>query len=397
MGTECAMSKEVQELCCRPMRVAFISLVNHSMNSPGVVDMANKLSSVGCEVTVFSLPESCEGGWGSGINFRQLSGCNQPKLLRYMKWAVQILSSARHKWDLLVGVNEPGAVLAYALAGCGCARAYIPWARELAELREIGLLRKLLLRRVYGTPWIDVCSERAEYRARALGVNCEPVVILNAPCRAHAGHVRRFPSNDAAVLRLLYTGMVSPRVLLEHAFRGIANAHTNVHFRIVGPYRPEYRASLEELGYQLGVAEKIEFVGRIKRDALEGEYANADVGVVFYGNDEHTITNERLCAPNKFFEYISRGIPVICSDNSTLSGWIAVSRAGVFVETSDWRSVAQGLDQLSNNLADYSRNAIAQHVSSWNFETQLSLAFSKLREMDPTLARVATLINDQGS
>lgn len=71
-------------------------------------------------------------------------------------------------------------------------------------------------------------------------------------------------------------------------------------------------SSLRRLASRCGVADRVFFRGWCEQEELLRIVAGADLGVIPYAGGD--LLNNRLCTPNKLFEYIVCGVPIAASD-----------------------------------------------------------------------------------
>ncbi len=161
---------------------------------------------------------------------------------------------------------------------------------------------------------ISVNPSIADIVGRRLGIH-EPVVVMNCPPR------RDPPSNVVDRLRAAIGVEPDTPIVLYHggflADRGLAEAIeaiarpdvTEAHLVLLG-WGPE-RARLESLAVQSHAAGRIHVLDAVPPDELADWVEGADVGIMV--NQPRNL-NERLSSPNKLFECLSVGVPVVSSD-----------------------------------------------------------------------------------
>jgi succinoglycan biosynthesis protein ExoL len=116
-----------------------------------------------------------------------------------------------------------------------------------------------------------------------------------------------------------------------------------------GPLRADFETAAAE-------AENIFYHGPFRSPAdLAKIYETLDVNYVVYDND---YPNVRLLLPNKLYESIFFGVPMIVASNTALAERVLGAGAGVAVERLDEDGVGATLDQLDREaLVSMSRNA----------------------------------------
>ncbi|MCL6429530.1 MAG: glycosyltransferase family 4 protein [Anaerolineae bacterium] len=154
------------------------------------------------------------------------------------------------------------------------------------------------------------CHEMARNVLVQHGVPEQKVTaVLNVPDERMFHRALRARERRGHELRLVQHGTITEnygiQVVLE-AIRLLGPQH-RVHFDIVG--QGEYRPALEALARRLGVEEQVEFHGFVVRERLMKLLTQADIGVVPMLFEYQS--------PNKMFEFVALGVPVIASDRQT--------------------------------------------------------------------------------
>ena len=116
------------------------------------------------------------------------------------------------------------------------------------------------------------------------------------------------------------------------------------------------RASLQELANALGVQDRVSFFPAVPPDELLDVTASADIGVTLL---EDTCLNHRLALPNKLFEYVMAGLPVLASDLPEIRHVVKLFDIGEVVDPTDARQLAavlQGMVDSPELRANWSKN-----------------------------------------
>jgi glycosyltransferase involved in cell wall biosynthesis len=107
---------------------------------------------------------------------------------------------------------------------------------------------------------------------------------------------------------------------------------------IIGLEKDEFDES------SISTRENVLFLGKVKFDFLPRVYDLVDGAIVFYKGD---LLNNRYCAPNRFYQALANGLPLIVnSDNPFLSHEVGKRGCGLVVSE----------DKMSQGLVEYFSN-----------------------------------------
>jgi glycosyltransferase involved in cell wall biosynthesis len=124
----------------------------------------------------------------------------------------------------------------------------------------------------------------------------------------------------------------------------------NFHLYIVG--NGDVLEILKDMVAQWGLEKKISFVGKQPYAQLMQYTMNADAGVTL---DKDTNINYRFSLPNKIFDYIQCGIPVISSNLVELKKIIEGYQVGVLVPEVEPELIAQTIQEVFNDPEKYAQ------------------------------------------
>jgi len=170
---------------------------------------------------------------------------------------------------------------------------------------------------------ITVNPYLARMMARVHGVP-EPLVLLNAAPLPDgdtddAALVRAIPGalqqkrSEAGLpgdrFLFLFQGWLSRERNLMAMLEAMPSVDPRAHLVVVGygAYLDDMRAAAR----RLGIERRVTFTGRVENDALRRITPLADVGLIPYAAVDEM---HRYCSPNKLYEFIVAGLPIIAND-----------------------------------------------------------------------------------
>jgi len=184
------------------------------------------------------------------------------------------------------------------------------------------------------------------YRAK-YGIPVE--VVFNYPYRGKPLIQPGFSLRRGQEKIILYQGSVNKGRGLELAIRAMQFMN-NARLVIIGD--GDILNDLERLTVNAGLSGCVTFTGRISMEELFHFTRQADVGISL---EEDLGLNYRFALPNKLFDYIQAGVPVLVSDLPEMAQVVRKYSIGNVVQTSDPRDLASCLSSMLDNAAGWER------------------------------------------
>ncbi len=178
---------------------------------------------------------------------------------------------------------------------------------------------------------------------------------------------------------ILYQGIFDPSRRLDHLIAAMELLPATVALVIMGRGSAEQKDSLEALRQSLGLQRRVFFHPFVPYDRLAAYTRSADIGVLLYTND---CRNNFYCAPNKLYEYLHAGLPVVTSAFPGLEAVVDGFQLGICVDPESPADIAQGLSRLldedTRKLISNRAIRISREIFNWEveFERILKLYFS---------------------
>lgn len=242
------------------------------------------------------------------------------------------------------------------------------WAAVVASAERIGVLRADAVITVS-----DGIAARLRDRYR---LRRPPAVIRNLPDlplpgAAPARDLRRELGVGDAPL-ILHQGAVAAGRGCETLLRALVLL-PGAHLLYLGAEGP-YAEQLHAVAGEAGVSGRTHLLGPVPPEALLSHTAQADVGVSLL---EDSCENHRLALPNKLFEYVAAGLPVVVADLPEAARLVREHGIGWAADPADPAAVAAALRTALAQQDDEGlqrRLARARSELSWEREKQRLLA-----------------------
>ncbi|MFH1009482.1 MAG: glycosyltransferase family 4 protein [Candidatus Latescibacterota bacterium] len=147
--------------------------------------------------------------------------------------------------------------------------------------------------------------------------------------------------------------------------------------------------ALKEHARRLGLTDRTYFPGSVPLGELMHLTASADIGIHLI---ENTCLNHYYCIPNKLFEYLMAGLPVIMSDFPEIGKVVREAQAGLLVDPTHPEQIADALKKLLSDedlRRHYSEHGLKAAQERYNWDRESSKLEGVYRE--PTLTRERSL------
>ena len=246
----------------------------------------------------------------------------------------------------LIGARLAGARLVYDSHELATGVPYRSggWARFVAAIERLGVPRCAAV--------ITVSDGIADRLRERHGLQTQPTVVRNlsdlTPPRRPTGVLRgRLGIGDAPLI--LHQGAPAPDRVGEELIRALTGVPL-AHLAFLGssPF-PGFGDRLQELAVSAGVASRVHFLPTVPLSELLDWTADADVGVSML---QDTCENHRLALPNKLFEYLVAGVPVVVSDLPEVARLVREEKVGWTVPPADTSGIADGLRAALTGVRD---------------------------------------------
>jgi glycosyltransferase involved in cell wall biosynthesis len=351
---------------------------------------ARALADAGHRVTVLDLPRDPAAGE------RVLPGGVVARSVTPPRWGRRKLPGQLHRGIFLASFvraavrlrpdvihAHDAAMLAPGLIAARLARARLVYdSHELAtgvQWRTRFWARIVFALERVAAPRADAVITVSDGIARTLqaryGLARAPVVVRNVPDVDGAAEATGDVRGEI--------GVGDAPLILHHgsAARGRGcDALVGALARLPGPHLlflgPESRADVERLeaaARAAGVADRVHVTARVPVGDVLGAAAQADVGVSLL---EDTCENHRLALPNKVFDYLAAGLPVVVSDLPELGGLVRARGVGAVARPGDEADIARALAEV---IGEANRDGLRERVAAASAELRWSRERERLQ------------------
>lgn len=303
-------------------------------------------------------------------------------LVSFLREVIRLRPDVIHAHDAamllpgLIGARLTGAALVYDSHELATSVPY----RERAWAWFVGAIERLAVPRTRAV--ITVSDGIADRLQQLYDIRARPVVVRNVSALRLSGtpgpELRDRLGLGPRAEIILHQGAAAPMRGCEALVRAVATLDAHLVFLGDDDVRG-FNGDLATLAASLGAGDRVHFLASEPLETLLELTAGADVGVAML---EDTCVNHQLALPNKLFEYIAAGVPVVVSDLPEMRRLVRERAIGWTVDPSDPAALAATLRVAlasSNVPALHSRVRSASLELCWDVErTRLEALYDKL-------------------
>jgi glycosyltransferase involved in cell wall biosynthesis len=211
--------------------------------------------------------------------------------------------------------------------------------------------------------------EEMKNRIQNLGINKNKIFVVQNYIDLSKTQEQLKPKKYDSINNfvLIYTGGVTLQrglQLLLKGFKLALKSNNNIELWIVGD--GSFMETIKNTVKDLSLNKKVKFYGRQNHKMLLDYIETADMGVIPHTRTVQTDNS----SPNKLFEYMSRGLPILASDCNSVKRIINEAECGQIYKHDSPSDLADTLIKMiesKDQLEVYSENALSAVNKKYNW------------------------------
>lgn len=216
---------------------------------------------------------------------------------------------------------------------------------------------------------------RLKYMVEKAGIQSDKITTLyNYPYLGELKNVgKRLANLNQSMHKVIYTGIIMPGRYIDDIVRSIPYWQLNSDFYLIGDGGSEYINELNEIASGLGISGRVHFLGAVRWDELVDFIDESAVAFAFYKDN---CLNNYYCSPNKLYEALSSGTPVIGTKNPMISEVLDKLDFGICLDFKaiNPKVIGEAVNSiiLKNYSKDYKLKVKKQIIDKYSWESQES-------------------------
>ncbi len=168
------------------------------------------------------------------------------------------------------------------------------------------------------------------------------IVINNYPFKSEFSPVNN--SHKVKKFRIIYAGGITRKRGISELIQSLPFIDPTIQFKLILAgeiYPPSYENELKALNGW----ENVEYKGILSRIDLKEALIDSFAGIAVFLPEKNHVFSQ----PNKIFEYMSAGIPVICSNFPLWRKIVEGNQCGICVDPENREEIAKGIQHIFSN------------------------------------------------
>lgn len=361
------------------------------------LDMGELLAKDGFQVDIFMVRKKELLEYHNKRGFRiirlRLSRENKDSArFRSTEFLLKALIKCWGHYDLAIGVDEVGYVLARILKKIGRAKMLVYYALELSLPKEHKGNFYVWHQKLFAKEAdivIATGEDRADIMKEEFKLRNSPLVIKNCPLyiELNKNNYLRNVLNERGYnlekdfIVIYQGGLNSDRCVLE-MISSVEMWALNYALVILGYGEQKYIKEIEKEIKNNKFKDRIFYLGWIpgSREELLRLTCGANLGISFHRWRDLNLAYATYWTPGKIYDYLACGIPTVASDNPSLK-FIEEEGWGICVNPEDPQHIAMAVNKILGNQTLYNKmceNAKELFKEKYNYQKQLETFLTKL-------------------
>ena len=168
---------------------------------------------------------------------------------------------------------------------------------------------------------------------------------------------------------IVSTGYMIPGRYQEEIIKSLAYLPDVFQIVFIGFCEEGYKAKLKDISSKLGVQNSFSILNPLPFDKLIPFISGADCSLVFYNK---LTKNNFYCSPNKLFEALMAGLPILGTNNPLIDEIVKSNDLGETIDIVNPLAISKSIERIVNNnkLDQIRKNARKLAINHYHWELQ---------------------------
>lgn len=286
--------------------------------------------------------------------------------LRQWTFAFRAALAIRRWKPDIVHAHDADTLFAALLVRLVCRTPFVYDAHEIWEAQtlppRISAYYRWILDRA-SSRWagtITVSPGIQRWMTDRFSLDTEPSLVRNVPVAASlpapgsSGVLRASAEIPEHARLLVHVGLIGPARGVAETVRALELLPDDVYLALIGPAPKRSRDHIASVAQEHGVGDRVRFVPPVESDEVSTAISDADVSVVY---PQPVSLNSVYSLPNKLFQSIQAGLPVVASDAVDVAAVVTSLGIGLVAPARDTEALARAIEDVLDSGEVYRESA----------------------------------------